>query len=174
MECEKTCQRFGFRAVLLPKFHCDLNFVELEWAWLKRSINSALTGNVVTLMRQLIIAVNAVPRQYYESWTRRCERYLRGYQLGLDASHIFTLVKLMTGSGGKGTAKVSHCRPGVIDPEDEEGGEEEPGGMGAAAAAAAPLLRHYCDRCAQRDSTVVQCTSCKLYFHSHCLMAEGE
>ncbi len=79
----------------------------------------------------------------------------------------------MTGSGGKGTAKVSHCRPGVIDPQDEEVDDEEEMGAAAAAAAAARPLRHYCVRCDQHDNTVVQCSSCKLYFHSHCLMAEG-
>lgn len=60
-------------------------------------------------MQQLITDINAVPAGHFEAWTRRTERYLRGYQLGLDASHIFSLVKLMTGSGGKGTARDPTC-----------------------------------------------------------------
>jgi transposase len=33
---ELTCQARGFRVLFLPKFHCELNFIEQCWGCAKR------------------------------------------------------------------------------------------------------------------------------------------
>src|ERR1700691_3908381 len=33
---EKTCEHRGYRVLFLPKFHCELNFIEQCWSFAKR------------------------------------------------------------------------------------------------------------------------------------------
>ncbi|KIK72838.1 hypothetical protein PAXRUDRAFT_179831, partial [Paxillus rubicundulus Ve08.2h10] len=33
---EATCKVKGFEVLLLPKFHCELNFIEQSWSYAKR------------------------------------------------------------------------------------------------------------------------------------------
>jgi transposase len=33
---ETACEARGFRAIFLPKFHCELNFIEQCWGYSKR------------------------------------------------------------------------------------------------------------------------------------------
>jgi hypothetical protein len=169
MQAEVVCNSYEFEAWLLPKFHCDINPLELVWAWLKRKINSLLTGNIVTLMRAIADALASISRPFHEHWTRRIERYLRAYAMGIPGQEAFKMVLCMTGRGSGGVGP-SHLRPGVIDPyatEDKLDGDsdaEEEQGAGVEK----DKIRRFCTACNMRDKGLIHCSVCQQHFHEHC------
>ncbi|KIK81763.1 hypothetical protein PAXRUDRAFT_806937, partial [Paxillus rubicundulus Ve08.2h10] len=61
---EKTCREQGFQVLFLPKFHCELNFIEQCWGWAKRKyniVNSHHHQKKLTLNGILLMPSTAYP-----------------------------------------------------------------------------------------------------------------
>lgn len=59
---EATCESRGFQVIFLPKFHCELNFIEQCWSYAKRlyRLNPESSQEDI-LEKNALTALSAVP-----------------------------------------------------------------------------------------------------------------
>jgi hypothetical protein len=60
---ETHCEARGFKVIFLPKFHCELNFLEQCWGMAKRRyrlLPRSKTDHEAALMRNVIEVLNSV------------------------------------------------------------------------------------------------------------------
>jgi hypothetical protein len=70
---ETTCSARGFRVIFLPKFHCELNFIEQCWGYAKRLYRlNPESSREDHLERNALTALDAVPLDSM----RRCVTHL--------------------------------------------------------------------------------------------------
>ncbi|KII90431.1 hypothetical protein PLICRDRAFT_106718 [Plicaturopsis crispa FD-325 SS-3] len=82
---ETACKARGFRAVFLPKFHCELNFIEQCWGYAKRIYRQFPTSSKeADLERNVLEALETVPRSAMRRFSTRSLRFMDGYRKGLD------------------------------------------------------------------------------------------
>ena len=59
---ETHCKSRGYSVYFLPKFHCELNFIEQCWGHAKRTYRlNPTSSSEATLKRNVIAALDAVP-----------------------------------------------------------------------------------------------------------------
>ena len=59
---EITCKARGFQVIFLPKFHCELNFIEQCWGFSKRVYRQfPVSSKEQDLERNVLSALDAVP-----------------------------------------------------------------------------------------------------------------
>src|ERR1700729_44772 len=59
---ETTCKAQGFTVIFLPKFHCELNFIEQCWGYVKRIYRHyPASSKEADLERNLLASLEAVP-----------------------------------------------------------------------------------------------------------------
>ena len=100
-ELEIACERRGFRVIFLPKFHCELNFIEMCWGYAKRiyrqyppskdegqlkeNLISALESVPLGTMRRQVVSRQLVAcRAHCCRFARRSGRFIDAYRCGLD------------------------------------------------------------------------------------------
>jgi hypothetical protein len=123
---QRLAVELGCEVFYLPKFHCCLNWIEAAWEFLKRKINDRLTGNVTTLILNIIAATSAVSVVQTRAWVRRVERYVQMFRNGANVEQAAILLRAITGRGPVGVQRMSKARSpsargGVDDAVGEEG-----------------------------------------------------
>jgi len=171
---QRVAGDFGCIQKMLPRFGAELQPPELLWAYLRQQINSSLNGNAATMIKAVMTSLAAVPLAFFDAWSRRTERYIRAYQLGLRGEHAFRLVRLMTGRGARAPSAASHLRPGVINPEDDDlapvqEADDEEGHEAAPLPARGAGNKHYCGACELREAGMVRCQGCAEWHHAACM-----
>jgi len=59
---EITCEARGFTVLFIPKFHCELNFIEQFWGFAKRIYCHYLASSKeADLERNVLVALESVP-----------------------------------------------------------------------------------------------------------------
>ena len=72
----------GFNIIFYPKYHCELNYIELVWGWIKRYHRDNCTYNFRDLERDLPRTVEEhLPLRFVRRAARRVLRYAEGYRL---------------------------------------------------------------------------------------------
>jgi hypothetical protein len=66
-----------------PKFHCELNYIEMVWAYSKKKLRRTCTYNYHDLCRELPEALHDVPVEFHRRALRHCFRFMSGYRHGL-------------------------------------------------------------------------------------------
>ena len=80
----------------LPKFHCELNPIELLWCTAKRSLRSKLNGSIDSLRLWLDNILNGVQYLWVAKWHRHCLNFVRGYAkfpLAEDVDNVLPFVQ---------------------------------------------------------------------------------
>lgn len=62
----------GARLLLLPPYSPDLNPIELFWGWLKDSLRKAKPRSRDAVDREVLNAMDALPRSHVVSWFKEC------------------------------------------------------------------------------------------------------
>ncbi|KAJ7187586.1 hypothetical protein GGX14DRAFT_580946 [Mycena pura] len=82
---ETHCKQRGFPILFLPKFHCELNFIEQCWGYAKRVYRYfPESSRQDDLERNVREALAAVPLDMMRRFARRCEKFVDAYQKGLN------------------------------------------------------------------------------------------
>ena len=80
----------GFIIIYFPKYHCELNFIEMIWGWCKAYHRRTCTYyNFNDLETNLPdILENNLPISFVRRASRSSERFTSGYQLGLEGPEL--------------------------------------------------------------------------------------
>lgn len=81
--------------IFFPKFHCELNFIEMVWGYLKAQLRRSCTFNYVQLRDELLPqAIDSLPLAFVRKAARHCFRFMSGYRMGLRGPLLdFTMKK---------------------------------------------------------------------------------
>ncbi|KAH7930139.1 hypothetical protein BV22DRAFT_1079400 [Leucogyrophana mollusca] len=95
---EAACRKRGFRVIFLPKFHCELNFIEQCWGFAKRVYRQLPpSSKEADLERNVLDALRAVPLQTMRKFAIRSRRFIDAYQKGLNGKQAAWAVKKYRG-----------------------------------------------------------------------------
>ena len=61
-QLESVCKARGFQVIFLPKFHCELNFIEQCWGYAKRIYRHyPASSKEKDLERNVLTAIDSIP-----------------------------------------------------------------------------------------------------------------
>jgi hypothetical protein len=75
----------GFEIVFYPKYHCELNYIEMVWAYMKSHLRKNCTYNFNDLHTKLPdVLENQISIAFIRRAARHCYRFMSGYRMGLE------------------------------------------------------------------------------------------
>ena len=80
---EETVESLGHRLLFFPKFHCELNFIEMIWGYVKAKLRRMCTFSFSDLKKRLPELLDRIPLPFVKRASRHCLRYMDGYRKGL-------------------------------------------------------------------------------------------
>ncbi|KAG0697413.1 hypothetical protein DFH29DRAFT_811718, partial [Suillus ampliporus] len=95
---ETTCKARGIQVIFLPKFHCELNFIEQCWGfakWLYRGYLMSMKDS--DLEQNMEKALDAIPLASIRRFAIRSSHFMDAYHKGLDGSQAAWVVKKYRG-----------------------------------------------------------------------------
>ena len=88
----------GCRLLFLPKFHCELIFIEMLWGYIKAQLRRLLcTFSFKDLETRLPEHLDNIPLPFVKRASRHCLRYMDGYRAGLVGPELDYAVKKYKG-----------------------------------------------------------------------------
>ncbi|KAF9496013.1 hypothetical protein BDN71DRAFT_1390261 [Pleurotus eryngii] len=82
---EITCKLQGVKVLFLPKFHCELNFIEQCWGYAKRIYREfPASFKEADLEKNVITPLDSVPLESMRRYAWRSWRFMMFYGWGLD------------------------------------------------------------------------------------------
>ena len=68
-----------------PKYHCELNYIEMVWALVKQKLRRSCTYDFADLENRLPnLLDNEIPISSVRKFARYCYRFMSGYECGLQ------------------------------------------------------------------------------------------
>ena len=82
---EATCKALGVLVIFLPKFHCELNFIEQCWGYAKRiyRLNPESSREDI-LEKNALAALETIPLPTMRRFANRSRRFMDAYGRGLN------------------------------------------------------------------------------------------
>ena len=81
----KDVNAAGFNIIFFPKYHCELNFIEMIWGWVKGHHRRTCSYNYADLKKRLPETfLDIVPLAFIRRAARYCFLFMDGYRQGLD------------------------------------------------------------------------------------------
>ena len=88
----------GHRLLFFPKFHCELNFIEMLWGYVKVKLRRMCTFSFSDLKQRLPELLDSIPLlPFVKRASRQCLRYMNGYRLGLIGPELDCAVRKYKG-----------------------------------------------------------------------------
>ena len=94
---EETVESLGCSLIFLPKFHCELNFIEMLWGFVKAQLRRQCTFSFKELGERLPFQLDNIPVAFVKKVSRHCIRYMDGYRAGLIGPELDYAVKRFRG-----------------------------------------------------------------------------
>ncbi|KIJ39315.1 hypothetical protein M422DRAFT_257928 [Sphaerobolus stellatus SS14] len=82
---QEVIEEAGHLCIFLPKFHCELNFIEFFWGAVKRHLRANGDGSFATLQENMGKALASVSITTIWRWEHRMKHWLNAYDMGMDA-----------------------------------------------------------------------------------------
>ena len=91
----EVVKKAGFEIIFYPKYHCELNYIEMVWGWTKSFHRRTCTYNYKDLKERLPITLSTtLPIANFRLFSRYCLRFMIGYKEGLQGPLLdFTMKK---------------------------------------------------------------------------------
>ncbi|TFY50693.1 hypothetical protein EVG20_g11382 [Dentipellis fragilis] len=90
---QETIEQAGHICIFLPKFHCEINFIEYFWGAVKRYLREHCDYTFDTLKDNMPKALASVPMELIRKWEHRAWRFIDAYAGGLDAKAALSQVR---------------------------------------------------------------------------------
>jgi hypothetical protein len=90
---QEVIEAAGHLCIFLPKFHCELNFIEFFWGAVKKYLRQNCDYTFSTLQANLPEALASVHLDTIRRWEHRMVRWMDAYRSGLGAKDAQTKVK---------------------------------------------------------------------------------
>jgi transposase len=91
MLLSKVCA--GHICIFLPKYHCEINFIEYFWGAVKRYLREHCDYTFSTLKENMPKAMASVSVELIRKWEHRAWRFIDAYKGGLGATEAQRKVK---------------------------------------------------------------------------------
>ena len=90
----ETVEDRGHTIIFLPKFHCELNFIEMVWGYVKAYLRRHCSFNFNDLVQALPDCLdNRIPLKFFKRARRHCYRFMQGYRDGLKGPLLDYAIK---------------------------------------------------------------------------------
>ena len=82
---QETIENAGHVCLFLPKYHCELNFIEFFWGSVKKYLRENCDYTFDTLKANMPKALASVDIKTIRKWEHRTHRWIAAYKDGLGA-----------------------------------------------------------------------------------------
>jgi hypothetical protein len=79
-----------------PKYHCELNPIEMFWGWVKQHVRMNCGYSIQSLRVNVPLALNACPIATIRRHVRHCLRFMSGYTQNLEGPLLVYVMKIYT------------------------------------------------------------------------------
>ena len=90
---QETIENAGHLCIFLPKYHCELNFIEFFWGAVKRYLREHCDYSYEGLQANLLKALESVNISTIRKWEHRTMHWMNAYRGGKDAKDAQIEVK---------------------------------------------------------------------------------
>ncbi|KAJ3881314.1 hypothetical protein F5051DRAFT_437009 [Lentinula edodes] len=90
---QEVIEAAGHLCLFLPKFHCEINFIEYFWGAVKRYLREHCDYTFKTLRENMPKALASIQVELIRKWEHRAWRFIDAYGEGLGAKDAVTKVK---------------------------------------------------------------------------------
>ena len=95
---QKTVEERGHRMIFFPKFHCELNFIEMIWGYLKSKLRRECSFSFSVLCNRVPeILSEEIPISFFRRAERHCLRFMSGYRNGFTGAVLDYVMKQYKG-----------------------------------------------------------------------------
>jgi hypothetical protein len=93
----ETVENTGHLIDYYPKFHCELNYIEMVWAYCKAKLRRSCPYNFHDLVVKLPETLHDVPLPFHRRALTHCFRFMSGYRRGLKGPMLDYVLKKYKG-----------------------------------------------------------------------------
>ncbi|KAJ3847597.1 hypothetical protein EV368DRAFT_87552 [Lentinula lateritia] len=90
---QEVIEAAGHLCLFLPKFHCEINFIEYFWGAVKHYLREHCDYTFKTLRENMLKALASIQVELIRKWEHRAWRFIDAYGEGLGAKDAVTKVK---------------------------------------------------------------------------------
>jgi hypothetical protein len=103
---QETIEAAGHVCLFLPKFHCELNFIEFFWGMVKKYLRDNCDYTFDTLKENLPKALHSVHIHTIRRWEHRMFRWIEAYRSGLGTREAQAQVRKFSSTKYKSHRRI--------------------------------------------------------------------
>ena len=93
----EVVERNGHEIIFYPKYHCELNYIEMVWAYLKAKLRRECEDDFKLMLSRIPdILIDEIPIAFFRRVERHCLRFMSGYRIGLEGPLLDFAMKKYT------------------------------------------------------------------------------
>lgn len=104
---QEVIEAAGHCCIFLPKFHCELNFIEFFWGAVKRYLAEHCDYTFETLKENMPKALQSVKVETIRKWEHHMHRWMNAYHQGMGAKEAQIEVRRFSSTKYKSHRRVS-------------------------------------------------------------------
>ena len=112
---QEVIEAAGHLCIVLPKFHCELNFIEFFWGVVKRYLCEHCDMTFDTLKQNMPKALESVLLDTIRKWEHRMHQWMAAYREGLGTREAQMKVKAFSSTKYKSHRRIPESVAAAMD-----------------------------------------------------------